>query len=335
MEDLLVTKRSNLRKKGSGRPRKNKEPNWEIFNRDDIVEIAKRYYEITNKLPKSKQIKESKELNLNYFKLENLFNLCRQAVSKNKRNEYLSKLPKYSEIIPQAFEETKERYGREKLSVYILQKYKKYINPRSLGRYMNLLGLKCKVRQKKKRKEIKDTNTQIENLVKRDYDDKENRNIFATDVSYIKSPKDVLESFVYLSAILSHKTKEIIGFKLSKSNNLDLDIQNLEYLTKKKYSNFIIHSDHGFQYTNQIYIDKVKKSNGKVSLSRIGNSLDNREIEYWFCIIKTELLNDLDYSEITFDELNLKIKEYVDWYNKERIQSNLEWKTPQQTAMML
>ncbi|MCU9931196.1 hypothetical protein ONA02_06740 [Mycoplasmopsis felis] len=45
---------------------------------------------------------------------------------------------------------------------------------------------------------------------------------------------------------------------MSKSNNLDLVIQNLEYLTKKKYSNFIIHSDHGFQYTNQVYIDKVK-----------------------------------------------------------------------------
>ncbi|MCU9937524.1 hypothetical protein NW731_03605 [Mycoplasmopsis felis] len=40
---------------------------------------------------------------------------------------------------------------------------------------------------------------------------------------------------------------------MSKSNNLDLVIQNLEYLTKKKYSNFIIHSDHGFQYTNQVY----------------------------------------------------------------------------------
>ncbi|WP_036458996.1 IS3 family transposase [Mycoplasma leonicaptivi] len=56
---------------------------------------------------------------------------------------------------------------------------------------------------------------------------------------------------------------------------------------------------------------------------------------FWFGIIKTELLNDLDYSEITFEELNIKIKEYVDWYNEERIQSNLEWKTPQQTAMML
>ncbi|MCU9931685.1 hypothetical protein NW733_03200 [Mycoplasmopsis felis] len=69
---------------------------------------------------------------------------------------------------------------------------------------------------KEKRKEIKDTNTQIENLVKRDYDDRENRNIFATDVSYIKSPKDVLESFVYLSAILSHKTKEIITLSCQK-----------------------------------------------------------------------------------------------------------------------
>ncbi|XHI21653.1 hypothetical protein O7983_000467 [Mycoplasmopsis felis] len=29
------------------------------------------------------------------------------------------------------------------------------------------------------------------------------------------------------------------------------------------------------------------------------------------------------------------MKEYVDLYNKERIQSNLEWKTPQQRAMML
>ncbi|MCU9937927.1 hypothetical protein NW731_05990 [Mycoplasmopsis felis] len=57
---------------------------------------------------------------------------------------------------------------------------------------------------------------------------------------------------------------------MSKSNNLDLVIQNLEYLTKKKYSNFIIHSDHGFQYTNQVYIDKVKKSNGAFHFLELG-----------------------------------------------------------------
>ncbi|WP_322900469.1 hypothetical protein [Mycoplasmopsis felis] len=49
------------------------------------MKLQKRYCEITNKLPKSKQIKESKELNLNYFKLANLFNLCRQTVSKKQK----------------------------------------------------------------------------------------------------------------------------------------------------------------------------------------------------------------------------------------------------------
>ncbi|WP_241003413.1 IS3 family transposase [Mycoplasma sp. Mirounga ES2805-ORL] len=68
-------------------------------------------------------------------------------------------------------------------------------------------------------------------------------------------------------------------------------------------------------------------------MSRVGNSLDNREIEYWFGVIKKELLNDLDYTKITFDELNEKIREYIFWYNNYRIQSNLGLKTPQQFAM--
>ncbi|WAM11249.1 hypothetical protein ONA00_02025 [Mycoplasmopsis cynos] len=29
------------------------------------------------------------------------------------------------------------------------------------------------------------------------------------------------------------------------------------------------------------YINKIKSLNGKISMSRIGNSLDNREIEYF------------------------------------------------------
>ncbi|QSF13678.1 IS3 family transposase, partial [Mycoplasma sp. Mirounga ES2805-ORL] len=89
----------------------------------------------------------------------------------------------------------------------------------------------------------------------------------------------------------------------------------------------------GFQYTNQEYIDRITKFGGVVSMSRVGNSLDNREIEYWFGVIKKELLNDLDYTKITFDELNEKIREYIFWYNNYRIQSNLGLKTPQQFAM--
>lgn len=335
MEDLLQTKKGENRKKGSGSPKKKREPNWDIFDRDDLLQIAKRYYEITNELPKSKKIIESKSFSISYVKLSEVFGISRQTISKTHKIKISQKLPKHSDVIEKSFIETKSRYGRLKLSVYISQKYKIDINERSLGRYMNLLGLKCKLRQKSKRKEIKNVSSQIDNFVNRDYNDQNNRNIYATDVSYIKAPKDVLESHVYLSAILSHKTKQIVGFKLSRSNNLELVLDTLNSLKQYKPKNFIIHSDHGFQYTHHQYIKEVQNIGGVISLSRVGNSLDNREIEYWFGIIKTELLNDLDYSKITFNELNDMIQEYVVWYNNDRIQSNLNWKTPKQFAMAL
>ncbi|MBU4690918.1 IS3 family transposase [Mycoplasma zalophi] len=204
-----------------------------------------------------------------------------------------------------------------------------------MGRYLKYLKLQCKVRQKRKKPENKDTKCAISNIVQRDYNDKYSRNIYATDVSYINAPKDVNSSHVYISAIISHKSKKIIGYRLNKLNDLNLVLENIKDIEKDNCNNFIIHSDHGFQYTNYEYISEIIRLNGKISLSRIGNSLDNREIEYWFGIIKIELLNDLDYTKITFNELNQKINDYVFWYNNDRIQSNLGWKTPQQYATVL
>ncbi|WP_029608847.1 IS3 family transposase [Mycoplasma simbae] len=335
MEDKLLTKKGLERKKGSGRPRKRIEPDWNIFNKDELIEIAKRYYEITKDLPIKDKIKESQKINISAVKLSTFFNLCRQTISKHKIINISAKKVKHSEIIKEAFNSNKGRYGREKLSVYIEKMYKISINSRTLGRYLNILGLKCILRQKRKNKEIKDTASSILNIVNRDYNDSLNRNIFATDVTYVNSPRDVHESFVYLSAILNHKTKQVIGFKLSKTNNLDLVLDNLKDIENSGFSNFIIHSDHGFQYTNNAYLNKVNELGGTVSLSRVGNSLDNREIEYWFGILKTELLNHLDYTKISFIELESTIKDYIHWYNFNRIQSNLNWKTPQQFVEML
>ncbi|WP_255030826.1 IS3 family transposase [Mesomycoplasma ovipneumoniae] len=58
---------------------------------------------------------------------------------------------------------------------------------------------------------------------------------------------------------------------------------------------------------------------GTVLLSRVGNSLDNRQAKYWFSIIKSECLNELDYSKITLGDLKKIIADYIFWYNNNRI----------------
>ncbi|MDJ1648790.1 hypothetical protein [Mycoplasma phocimorsus] len=60
-----------------------------------------------------------------------------------------------------------------------------------------------------------------------------------------------------------------------------------------------------------MYIDKIKNNNDEISLSRVSNSLDSREIEYWFSILKSEYLNRIEISKMTLKELKKVIKNFV------------------------
>ena len=151
---------------------------------------------------------------------------------------------------------------------------------------MNKLDLFCEIRQAKRTKEIKNTNVEYIDLVQRDYDVKYN-DVFATDVSYIPAPVDVPTNHIFLSTTIHHKTKKIVSWNFSIHND---NLLVMNDITKIDFpQNFILHSDHGSQYSSHEYIDYIKQKHGKISMSRIGNSLDNREIEYFFSIFKTEI----------------------------------------------
>ncbi len=66
---------------------------------------------------------------------------------------------------------------------------------------MNLIHLFCNIRIKSSHnlKEIKNTLFKIPNIVEKDYDYKINdKTIFATDVTYIESPKNIKNKYVFL-----------------------------------------------------------------------------------------------------------------------------------------
>nr|WP_308700593.1 DDE-type integrase/transposase/recombinase [Metamycoplasma hominis] len=200
-----------------------------------------------------------------------------------------NKAIQYEKQIKEAFIECKGRFGRERLSLFLKKKYQIDINPRTLGRIMNKLGLLCEIRRSKRKREIKNVNATFKNLANRDYDSQMN-DIYATDVTYIPSPTDVIENHVYLSVLLHHKTKKIVSWNLSKYNDTNLVLKHFK-LTKflKK---FIIHSDHGYQYSSKEFLDYIDSINDTISMSRVGNSLDNREVEYFFSILKTEIFSN-------------------------------------------
>ena len=149
---------------------------------------------------------------------------------------------------------------------------------------MNRWDLKTKTRVAKRKREQKDTEVRFDDLVKRNFNP-EKDNIVATDVSYI--PTNEAQNNVYLSIAVSHKTKAIESFTVSLTNDVSLVEKTIVNI---KRNNFILHSDHGFQYSNNriLYLNNTKQI--ITSMSRIGNSLDNREAEYFLVASRVNIL---------------------------------------------
>lgn len=56
------------------------------------------------------------------------------------------------------------------------------------------------------------------------------------------------------------------------------------------------------------------------SMSRIIDSLDNQGTEFWFSILKTELIYNLNIAQMTFNQLENEINNFIGYFNNIRIQ---------------
>ncbi|AOG60422.1 transposase [Spiroplasma helicoides] len=310
------------RKKGSGRYKKRDDSDIPGII-SDLTEEQKR--EIIEDWIKSQRDKKernaiSKIKSLNISMKARIISMHRTTFYKKpKVRRY--KYNNLKNTVEEILKESKFIYGSRKISVLLKEKHMS-INDRTLRHYLKRWGFIIKTRIKKRQAESKNINTKFKDLVKRNYNPTID-NIIATDVSYI--PGLVEGNNYYLSAAISHKTKKIESWCLSKNNNSQLVIDTLNKINK---SNFILHSDHGSQYSSNEVIELVKQMNCQTSMSRVGNSLDNREIEYFFSCLKGEYLNHINTNKMNIDEIYNHIDWYIDWYNNKRIQKILNWKTP-------
>ena len=213
-------------------------------------------------------------------------------------------------------------YGSRKIAEELSKKGIE-ISARTLRMYMQRWGFIVETRRPKKKRENKNTEVEYQDLVKRNYNPDED-NIIATDVTYIPAKKP--QNHFYLSTVLSHKTKMILGWCLSTKNDTKLVINTIKDINNRP--NNLIHSDHGKQYSSNEYVEMVEEKNWTISMSRVGDSLDNREMEYFYSCLKGEFLSRFDTRKLSFKQVEILIAIYISWYNKKRIQKKLNWLSP-------
>lgn len=158
---------------------------------------------------------------------------------------------------------------------------------------------------------------------------------FTTDAPLKKWTTDVSQfnfswGKCYLSPILDMFTNEIISYDLSKNPNLEQVSRMLSRAFDKfpETTGLIFHSDPGWQYQHKDYQKTLKEQGIIQSMSRKGNGYDNCIMETFFGRMKAEMYYDHESEYKSFEEFSEAVKEYIYYYNNERIQAKTKWMPP-------
>jgi len=145
--------------------------------------------------------------------------------------------------------------------------------------------------------------------------------IFCTDITYLP----FLQGFVYLSVVKDIASGEVVAWNASLYLDISLVVETVRSMPQDLLQDAMIHSDQGFHYTNPSYIEVVKETGMIQSMSGKGNCIDNAPVESFFGHMKDEL----EYQSCeSFQELYLKIGEYMRYYNCKRKQWTRKKMTP-------
>lgn len=145
--------------------------------------------------------------------------------------------------------------------------------------------------------------------------------VWSVDITYIR----LATGFVYLVGIIDWFSRYVLSWKLSNSLEPLFCMEALEDALMKGKPD-IMNSDQGSQFTSNSFINILKQNNIRISMDGRGRALDNIMIERLWRSVKYEEVYLKDYQSVkdAYDGL----RQYLYFYNNERIHQSLGYQTP-------
>nr|WP_269431494.1 IS3 family transposase [Domibacillus indicus] len=152
-------------------------------------------------------------------------------------------------------------------------------------RLMKEFGIQARIRKKRLVHGKREVCVVSKNYLNRGFQAARPNEKWVMDVTSLPFNKQLF----YLSVIYDLYNNEVVSYKISQVNNLQLVFDTLEAACKKRpVKDTLLHSNQGVQYTSRAYHPALKTYGMKASMSRKGNCLDNACIESFFGHLKAE-----------------------------------------------
>lgn len=230
------------------------------------------------------------------------------------------------EAIKSLYEKHKGRLGVERMTHQLKIEKNIYCNHKKVYRIMKGSNYLSVVKRKKKYVKPGKPHPK-RNILNRD---------FKTSCPYDKMATDVTEISMfgiklYMSPIKDLHTHMIESAEISNHATLATVMKMFEKIKDKAIAEgTILHSDQGSVYNSLKFQKELEKNNFIQSMSRKGTPIDNSPMESFFSTLKSEVIYNPLVKIESYEELIKEIKEYIEYYNNERIQKGLGYLTPKQ-----
>ena len=221
-----------------------------------------------------------------------------------------------------AYERGRGRYGARKIKA-ALERRGITLSRRRIGRIMKENGLVSAYTKAAFRPHSAKVNeADVPNVVGRRFDGHAPRTHIVSDLTYVR----VGSRWNYVCLLIDLHNREIVGHSAGERKDarlvksafatLDFPLDDIE----------VFHTDRGSEFDNAA-IDGLLEAFGiERSLSRKGCPYDNAVDESTNKILKAELIYREGFS--TLRELQVKLSDYVHWYNNFRLHSTLGYMSP-------
>ncbi len=162
-------------------------------------------------------------------------------------------------------------------------------------------------------------NDSVDNLVAGKFKGRNQLEVVISDLTYVKCGG----KWHYICLILDLHSRKIIGSAVGCSKDAKLVRKALYSVRTDLRKICVFHTDRGSKFKNKIIYDILSTER---SLFKKGTPTDNAVAESMYNILKTEFVFDETFK--TIYELEIKLFDYINWYNNIRIHSSLNYVAP-------
>lgn len=148
--------------------------------------------------------------------------------------------------------------------------------------------------------------------------------VWVSDITYIRT----VSGFCYLALITDMYSRKIVGYDMSDSLELAGCLRALQKALKaaRPAAGLVHHSDRGFQYCSNQYVDELKKQGIQISMTEENHCYENAIAERVNGILKDEFY--LDQVFYSLSHAKDAVKNAIEIYNSKRLHLSLGYKTP-------